>query len=73
MAELAGASGLAVRKRMNHRAARAVGQGLKCAIQTRCISHSQMAIYWLDREGKVVLADARWWGRLTVCSYECAP
>jgi hypothetical protein len=54
-AEVAGASGLAARKRMNHRTAGAVSQGSKCVIQARCASHSQMAIYLADRQCKGIV------------------
>jgi hypothetical protein len=54
-AKFAGASGLAARKRMNHRTAGAVSQSSKCVIQTRCISHSHMAIYLADRQCKGIV------------------
>ncbi len=43
-AQLAGAAGLASRERMDHRAAGAVGQGAKDAIQVGETSHSHLTI-----------------------------
>ena len=45
-AEFAGAAGLALRQRMNHRTTGAVGQRVKGEIESRAEIHSQMTIYW---------------------------
>ena len=46
-AQLAGAAGLASREQIDHRAAGAVGQGAKDAIQAGNISHSHVTIRYL--------------------------
>jgi len=51
-AELAGASGVALRQRMNHRTAGAVGQSSKCVIEAGGASHSHMTIYFSTHERK---------------------
>jgi len=51
-AQLAGAAGLASRERMDHRAAGAVGQGAKDAIQAGKMSHSHVTIRFSPRPRK---------------------
>jgi len=51
-AQLAGAAGLASRERMDHRAAGAVGQGAKDAIQAGETSHSHVTIRYSSRPRK---------------------
>ena len=51
-AQLAGAAGLASRERMDHRAAGAVGQGAKDAIEAGETSHSHVTIRFSPRSRK---------------------